>query len=105
MTFTEDELEKIVSYMPYEETVTYQDDENVKHQGTEIYKRVGVIAEIFKYNFNIEEMMECYDNEISGNKVVELVLRRIITHLLSVAKSTLKWENILFRIFFYKFPS
>ena len=49
-------------------------------------------------------MIERYDNEIPANKVVELVLRRIM-HLLSVAKSTLKWENMLFRIFFDKFPS
>ena len=98
VAFTEDELDKIVSYIPHEEAVTYQDDKNVKHQGTEIYQRLGVIAEIFQYNFNIEEMMEHYDNEIPINIVVELILRRIITHLLSVAKSTLKWKNMLFRI-------
>ena len=52
----------------------------------------------------IEKMMECYDDDIPSNKVIELVLRRIITHLLAVAKETLKWENMLFRIFFDKFP-
>ena len=50
-------------------------------------------------------MMESYDDEIPSNKVIELVLRRIITHLLTVAKDTLKWENMLFRIFFDKFWS
>ena len=49
--------------------------------------------------------MEHYDDDIPSNKVIELVLRRIIAHLLTVAKDTLKWENILFRIFFDKFPS
>ena len=49
--------------------------------------------------------MERYDDDIPLNKVIELVLKRIITHLLVVAKDTLKWENMLFRIFFDKFPS
>ena len=47
VVFTEDELEKIVSYIPYEENITYRDDENIKHEGTEIYSKLGVISEIF----------------------------------------------------------
>ena len=47
VVFTEDELEKIVSYIPYEENITYRDDENVKHEGTKIYSKLGVISEIF----------------------------------------------------------
>ena len=39
VVFTDDELEKIVSYIPYEENITYQDDENVKHPGIEIYRK------------------------------------------------------------------
>lgn len=95
--FIEEELEKIVSYIPNEGEVRqgqFVDDENVSHRGTEIYDRLGVVSEMFEYDFDIEEMMSRYALEISREIVFHLVLRRIIGHLLNVAFGTLSTENM-----------
>ena len=85
VSFTDEELERIVSYIPYEEkdqNASFVDDENVVHRGMEIYSRLGVVSEIFQFNFDVEEMMMRYDVKIPQNIVFQLVLRRIINHLL-----------------------
>ena len=105
ISFNEEELRRIVSDLPSvnndQATVA---DENVVHQGTEIYSRLGVVSEIFRFNFNVEQMMERYSDELPGNIVLKLVIRRMISHLLSVAIETLTHENMLFRLFFDAFP-
>lgn len=58
--FTEEELERIVSYIPNERPLgekRFVDDENVSHKGTEIYSRMGIVSEIFEFNFDVEDMM------------------------------------------------
>ena len=65
---------------------------------------VWELSEIFQFNFDVEEMIMRYDVEIPQNIVFQLVLRGIINHLLFVAFGTLKWDNMLFRLFFYRFP-
>ena len=103
--FTEDELRRIVSRIPGENNrAVYVSDENVRHVGTEIYNRLGVVAKTFEYNFDVEEMMTRYAAELPRNMVFRLVLRRMISHLLNVAFGTLMQENMLFRIFFDRFP-
>ena len=106
MYFTEEEIERIVSYSPHENqrNQDFVDDANVRHRGTEIYSRLGVVSEIFDFNFDIEEMMTRYAPEISPDVVFRLTLRRIMNHLLTVSFGTLTTENQLFRIFFDKFP-
>ena len=105
MYFTE-EIERIVSHIPYENQRDrrFIDDENVRHRGTEIYSRLGVVSEIFDFDFDIEDMMTRYAPELSPNIVFRLVLRRIISHLLTVSYGTLSTENQLFRLFFDRFP-
>ena len=106
MYFTEEEIERIVSYAPHENQRNqhFVDDANVKHRGTEIYCHLGVVSEIFDFNFDIEEMMTRFAPEISPDIVFFLTLRRIMNHLLTVSFGTLSTENQLFRIFFDKFP-
>ena len=105
MYFTEEEIERIVSRIPYENERNrrFVDDENVRHRGTEIYSRLSIVSEIFDFNFDIEDMMTRCAPEIS-DVVFCLVLRRIIGHLLTVSYGTLSTENQLFRIFFNRFP-
>ena len=105
MYFTEEEIERIVSHIPdrNERNRDFVDDANVRHRGTEIYSRLGIVSEIFDFNFDIEEMMTRYAPELSPD-VFRLTLRRIMNHLLTVAFGTLTQENQLFRIFFDKFP-
>ena len=105
MYFTE-EIEKIVSHIPHknQRNQRFVDDANVRHRGTEIYSHLGVVSEIFDFNFDIEEMMTRYAPEISPDVVFRWTLRRIINHLLTVSYGTLTTEQQLFRIFFDRFP-
>ena len=59
MYFTEEEIERIVSRIPHENqrNQNFVDNANVRHRGTKIYSRLGVVSEIFDFNFDIEEMM------------------------------------------------
>ena len=105
--FTEEELERIVSRLPGENDnreISYVDDENVRHVGTEVFSRLGIVSETFEFNVDVEEMMSRYAPEIPQNLVFRLVLRRMISHLLTVAFGTLSRENMLFRLFFNTFP-
>ena len=104
--FTEDELQRIVSRIPNEDNheSRFVPDENVRHVGTEIYNRLGVVAKTFEYNFDVEEMMTRYAPEVPRNVVFRIMLRRMISHLFNVAFGTLMQENMLFRIFFDRFP-
>ena len=106
MYFTEEEIERIVSYTPHENQRNrhFVDNVNVRHRGTEIYSCLGVVSEIFDFNFDIEEMMTRYAPEISPDVVFRLTLRRIINHLLTVSFGTLATKRQLFRIFFDRFP-
>ena len=65
---------------------------------------MDIASEIFEYNFDLEEMMSEYAPEVSRNIVFPLVIRRMISHLLTVAFETLTRENMLFRILFNRFP-
>lgn len=95
--FNDDELEKIVNYICDEEN-NIAEDENVEHINTEIYGELGIVAEIFNYNFNLNEMMQTYDDHVPCNIVLEDLFKRIITQLLVLAKETLKRKK-MFRIF------
>ena len=103
--FNEEELRRIVSDLPVvsNDQATTR-DENVMHVGTEIYSRLGVVCEMFRFNFDVEEIMQRYDDRLPGNIVFKVVLRRIISHLLTVARETLSHEDMLFRMFFDAFP-
>ena len=102
--FNEDEIQDLVSYIPRKRTNVFQNDINVKHLNMVEYACLRIISEIFRYDFDLSKM-ERYDSEIPGNIVLRMVLRRIIAHLLTVAKQTVKLNTMLFRIFFDKFPS
>ena len=104
ISFNEEEL-RIVSDLPVvNNDQANVSDENVTHVGTEIYSRLGIVSKIFRFNFDVEEMMRRYNDQLPGNVVFRVVLRRIISHLLTVAVETLSHENMLFRIFFDAFP-
>ena len=105
ISFNEEELRRIVSDLPLiNNDQANVSDENVVHQGTEIYSHLGIVSEIFQFNFDLEQMMDRYSDELPGNLVFKIVLKRMISHLLSVAVETLTHENMLFRLFFDAFP-
>ena len=105
ITFTDDEIRDLVSYIPQDYSTVFRDDANVKHVNTVTYERLGIISEIFRYDFDLFEMERRYDEELPRDLVTKLVLRRIISHLLEVAKETVKLDTMLFRIFFDRFPT
>ena len=54
ISFNEEELRRIVSDLPViNNDQANVSDENVTHVGTEIYSRLGIVSEIFRFNFDI----------------------------------------------------
>ena len=88
--FFKDEIEKIVSYIPY--------------NGSETMQWLGVVSEIFNYRINLQNKMKKYDG-IPENVKLEDASKRFLDCLTEKAKSTVKNKTARMRLFFNKFPT
>ena len=112
MQFSKDELEKIVSYIPYHEAIESNDNQIINdlnnaeiwHVGTELMDRLGVVSEIFNFHLNIFHKMKEYEG-ISENVKLEDVLKRFLDKCVEISKATVKNKSTFIRIFFDKFPT
>ena len=60
MKFSKDEIEKIVSYIPYSEQIQNDSEisnEEIWHVGSETMKQLGIVSEIFNYRINLPNEM------------------------------------------------
>ena len=112
MQFSKDELEKIISYIPYHKAIKTNDnqiinglnDAEIWHVGTELMDRLGVVSEIFNFHLNIFEKMKEYEG-IPENVKLEDVLKRFLDKCVKTSKATVKKKSTFMRIFFDKFPT
>ena len=107
MQFSKDEIEKIVSYIPYSERIrnnynTSNEEDEIWHVRSEVMQRLGVISEIFNYRINLQNEMKKYQG-IPENIKLEDALKRFLDRLTEKTKSTVKNKTSYMRIFFDKF--
>ena len=95
--FSKDEMEKIVSYIPYRE----QTETNMSDSNAEIW-HVG--SETFNYQINLSDEMKQYKG-IPENVKLEGALKRFLDQLIEEAKSNINIKSAYIRLFFNKFPA
>ena len=98
--FSKDEIEKIVSYIPYrEQTETNELASNAEiwHVGSETMPSVGVVSEIFNYQINLADKMKQYEG-IPENIKLEDALKRFLDKYIEKAKSQVKNKSAYMRL-------
>ena len=105
--FSKEELEKIISYIPYNQHITNNyntsNEEEISYMGSKTMEQLGIVSEIINYRINLQNEMKKY-NSILENVKLKDSLKRFLDHLIEKAKLTIKNKTSYMRIFFNKFP-